>query len=359
MQRSRQREFRLRWCVLLSALLHILGGVALHLILTPAGGPHLPREHPTFRVFLSHTDQVGESLQAEVSPEIPYPGQRSDGFKAYDLPESEADVGAQEARVFDQAMVQHGEPPKPPDPRPPTAMAPQSIPPISPARPPVTERRQDTNPKRVPASQPKVHPPVDKRPEAQQFAGRPESAVDKLAEFPDQDHERDSSAGQAPRPPGHGQGPRFGRVPLLSSDELDKYAKLPVSEPTRSSRPLSGVDTVISLNTKDVRYLAYFAHIKERIERAWSYPSEAVAKQLHGQLLLFFVFFVLQHSGHVKRVELLRSSGSHLLDRGAWDAVINASPFDPFPSQIAQEELHIRARFSYVLEPDQRQTTVQ
>jgi hypothetical protein len=37
-------------------------------------------------------------------------------------------------------------------------------------------------------------------------------------------------------------------------------------------------------------------------------------------------------------------------DKEAWEAVLNASPFDPFPPQIQQEELHIRARFTYVLE---------
>jgi periplasmic protein TonB len=77
---------------------------------------------------------------------------------------------------------------------------------------------------------------------------------------------------------------------------------------------------------------------------------------MHGQLLLLFI---LQRSGQVKMVELLRSSGSKVLDKEAWEAVINASPFDPFPLQIPQEELHIRARFSYVLDTTQQQTTVQ
>jgi protein TonB len=68
---------------------------------------------------------------------------------------------------------------------------------------------------------------------------------------------------------------------------------------------------------------------------------------------------VLQRSGQLKRVELLRSSGSKVLDKEAWDAVTTAAPFDPFPPHIPQEELQIRARFSYVLEPAQQQTTVQ
>jgi outer membrane biosynthesis protein TonB len=40
-------------------------------------------------------------------------------------------------------------------------------------------------------------------------------------------------------------------------------------------------------------------------------------------------------------VELLRSCGSKVFDKDAWDAVINASPFDPFPPWIPSEELYI------------------
>ena len=81
-----------------------------------------------------------------------------------------------------------------------------------------------------------------------------------------------------------------------------------------------------------------------------------MAQRIHRQLLLLFI---LQRTGQVKRVELLRSSGSQVLDKEAWNAVIDTSPFAPFPAQIPQEELHIRARFSYVLDAAQQQMTVQ
>jgi protein TonB len=110
---------------------------------------------------------------------------------------------------------------------------------------------------------------------------------------------------------------------------------------------LRGIDTAISLNTTDVKYLAYFAHLKQKIERQWSYPAEAVAHGLQGQLVLLFV---LQRSGQVRRVELLRSAGAKVLDQTAWEAVLNASPFDPVPPQIPGEELRIHARFTYLLE---------
>ena len=134
---------------------------------------------------------------------------------------------------------------------------------------------------------------------------------------------------------------------MLSDEDLLKYAQVPFPKGPGMSRPLSGVDTALSLNTTDVNYMSYFAHLKQKIDRVWRYPAEAVSEGLHGQLLLLFV---LQRSGQVSRVELLRSSGSKVLDKQAWEAVLNASPFEPFPPHIQREELHIRARFTYVLE---------
>jgi TonB family protein len=72
-----------------------------------------------------------------------------------------------------------------------------------------------------------------------------------------------------------------------------------------------------------------------------------------AQLLLLFV---LRRSGQVSRVELVRSSGSKVLDKEAWEAVLNPSPLDPFPPQIPEDESHIRARFTYVLEAASQRT---
>jgi periplasmic protein TonB len=111
----------------------------------------------------------------------------------------------------------------------------------------------------------------------------------------------------------------------------------------------------VSLDTKELKYLSYFAHIKRRIERVWTYPPDAVSNSLQGQLHLKFV---LRRSGQVKVVELLRSSGYKVLDKEAWDAVVNAGPFESFPPTIPDEELHITARFTYVLDETVQRTRV-
>jgi periplasmic protein TonB len=135
--------------------------------------------------------------------------------------------------------------------------------------------------------------------------------------------------------------PQLGRVPLLSGEDLEKYAQVRTSDQQSSS------NGAVSLDTKELKYLSYFAHIKRRIERAWGYPPEAISKGLQGQLHLKFV---VRNDGQVKIVELLRSSGYKVLDKEAWDAVASAGPFEAFPTTIPDDELHITARFTYVLD---------
>jgi protein TonB len=135
--------------------------------------------------------------------------------------------------------------------------------------------------------------------------------------------------------------PRLGRVPLLSGEDLEKYAQVRNSDQQTSS------GGAVSLDTKELKYLSYFAHIKRRIERVWTYPQDAIANGVQGQLHLKFV---LRRDGQVKTVELLRSSGYKVLDKEAWDAVVNAGPFESFPPTIPDDELHITARFTYALD---------
>jgi protein TonB len=139
----------------------------------------------------------------------------------------------------------------------------------------------------------------------------------------------------------------LGRIPLLSGDDLEKYAQ------ARSGDQRASAGDSVSLDTKEVKYMSYFAHIKRRIERVWTYPSDAISSGIQGQLHLKFV---LARNGQVKSVELLRSSGFKVLDKEAWDAVVNGAPFGPFPPTIVDEELHITARFSYVLDEAMRRT---
>ena len=99
------------------------------------------------------------------------------------------------------------------------------------------------------------------------------------------------------------------------------------------------------LNAPEVQYISYFASIKRKIELVWQYPYEAAAAGIQGELTLDFV---IARSGAVNSIELVRSSGSKILDDEAIRSIRKAAPFDPIPAQYKIPSLQIRGRFVYV-----------
>ncbi len=99
------------------------------------------------------------------------------------------------------------------------------------------------------------------------------------------------------------------------------------------------------LNAPEVQYISYFASIKRKIELVWQYPYEAAAAGIQGELT---VDFVIARSGKVDSVELIRSSGSKILDDEAIRSIRVAAPFDPIPAQYKIPSLQIRGRFVYI-----------
>jgi protein TonB len=99
------------------------------------------------------------------------------------------------------------------------------------------------------------------------------------------------------------------------------------------------------LNAPEVQYISYFASIKRKIELVWQYPYEAAAAGIQGELSLDFV---IARSGNVDSIELVRSSGSKILDDEAIRSIRKAAPFDPIPAQYKIPSLQIRGRFVYV-----------
>jgi len=99
------------------------------------------------------------------------------------------------------------------------------------------------------------------------------------------------------------------------------------------------------LNAPEIQYISYFASIKRKIELVWQYPYEAAVAGIQGELTLDFV---IERSGALKSVDLVRSSGSKILDDEAIRSLRVAAPFDPIPADYKIEKLEIRGRFVYV-----------
>jgi periplasmic protein TonB len=365
-RRSYTRQSRTGRFLLLSLMLHLLAVVALNIPLIPWEEWRPEQKEQTrdpIRVSFVRPENTEEPEKPEVFAETSSRAQTPEGPKAEVAKSTEIALPKEQhapAEPSPPSTPQVREEARPQAAQPPAEVTPE---PEAPAKRPAAQpRRQGT----AKATAPKPERPVKERPEPKRVAKAPEPAERKttrpppaeppepkrLARLPEPAERAPRPSPQEPAPstrpapeslfqPGQTALPRIGRIPLLSGEDLEKYAQV------RSSGQHSSSGEAVSLDTKELKYLSYFAHIKRRIERVWRYPPDAVANGSQGQLHLKFV---LRRNGQLKNVELLRSSGVKALDKEAWDAVVNAGPFESFPQTIPDDELHITARFTYVLD---------
>jgi len=101
----------------------------------------------------------------------------------------------------------------------------------------------------------------------------------------------------------------------------------------------------VSISTKELRYMGYFSHMREKIYLVWVYPQAA---QRSGQQGIVFLNFTIARSGKVTDANVSQSSGFRLLDDYAIKAVRQAG-FNPFPSHWPDDKLTIAASFHYRL----------
>lgn len=106
-----------------------------------------------------------------------------------------------------------------------------------------------------------------------------------------------------------------------------------------------GDEAVVSLNTKEFRFVDYFSEIKRRIELVWQYPEEAALGGESGEVT---IRFSLQKSGSLIDVTIVRSTGVKVLDDEALLAIKTAAPYPPFPEGINKKRLHIVGTFVYM-----------
>lgn len=349
--RAYVRQPRTGRFLLLSMLLHLLAVVALNLALLPREVLHPTQKQNPMRVSFVRPEIVEEPKQAEVVGEASSRAQTPEGPKAEVATETDTALPKESQAVPNPAPETRPQPPEEAQPsvsRPPDPVVPKSPPEAAPKRPAAVARRQE---RAKAATQAPAHPqptPVE-RAEPERVAKLP-GPGERTPSKPLLDGTppmRSSLEGASQ--PDTSQPQLFGRIPLLSGDDLEKYAQV------RTSDVRGSTGNAVSLDTKEIKYLSYFAQIKRKIEHMWTYPADAVANSIQGQL---YLKFVLNRSGEVKNVELLRSSGYKVLDKEAWDAVINAGPFGGFPPTIPDEELHITARFTYIIDEMGRGTKV-
>jgi periplasmic protein TonB len=344
--RSHTRQSRAGRFLLLSLMLHLLAVVALSLSLRASEElrPEQRERQNPIRVSFVRPENTEEPDKPEVFAETSSRAQTPEGPKADVAKDTHTAIPEPQqapAQPSPPSKPQVREEPRPQVAPPPIPVTPKPAPEVAAKRPPSPSPPRQETAKATPQSPPKRERKPAEPPEPKRMARLPEPAEGPPSRPSQEPTSQTRPTMESPLQPEHRSLPRLGRIPLLSGEDLEKYAQVRTSDQQGAS------GGAVSLDSKELKYLSYFAHIKRRIERAWSYPPDAISNGLQGQLHLKFV---LRSNGHVKAVELLRSSGYKVLDKEAWDAVVSAGPFEAFPPTIPDEELHITARFTYVLD---------
>jgi protein TonB len=92
----------------------------------------------------------------------------------------------------------------------------------------------------------------------------------------------------------------------------------------------------VNASTREYRYASYLEAWREKVERVGNlnYPDEARRRKLYGDLILHVS---VRADGSLEKVRVVRSSGFSVLDEAAVRIVKLASPYAPFPPEIARD----------------------
>ena len=206
-----------------------------------------------------------------------------------------------------------------------------------PAKPATQRPRQaPTRSARSPVIIAKRNSPEVKKSEPAKAVTAPQKAVDLMEE----QEARDEPAPARQPPP-----PREKVEENLSITERRLPTMQELLPPVTWSSPANSGDAAIALNTRDPQYITYFSSIKRNIEFVWEYPEPALRYGLQGKLLLQFTILA---TGELESAQIIRSSGSNLLDHEALRAMKAAAPFRPIPPWIDKRRLTITASFEYL-----------
>jgi protein TonB len=164
-------------------------------------------------------------------------------------------------------------------------------------------------------------------------------------EAANQGEQQENNKEKKPEPARDAAPPRENVVENLSERRLPTMQELLPPTTWSSNGASNGRDAAIALNTRDPQYITYFNSIKRSIEIVWEYPEAALRYGLQGKLLLQFTIL---NNGELESMQIVRSSGSNLLDQEALRAMKAAAPFRPIPPWIDKKKLTIMASFEYL-----------
>lgn len=104
----------------------------------------------------------------------------------------------------------------------------------------------------------------------------------------------------------------------------------------------------VSASTQEYAYAAYLRQWVDRVERVGNlnYPDEARRRQLAGELV---ISVAIRRDGSVERADIIRSSGTPLLDDAALNIARLAEPYPPLPvTDENVDVLHVTRTWNFL-----------
>ena len=124
------------------------------------------------------------------------------------------------------------------------------------------------------------------------------------------------------------------REKLFDREVVEKFAK----------REEQKSENTLTFHNEEFKYRTYMERLREKIEGIWKYPPDAAMRGIYGDL---YIRFTIKKNGMLGDMELLRTSGHRSLDEAAQQALRDAQPFWPLPTEWGKDDLTITGHFVY------------
>lgn len=98
------------------------------------------------------------------------------------------------------------------------------------------------------------------------------------------------------------------------------------------------------LNTDDIQFGSFLRRFETAVYGVWRYPQEAALKGIEGVTPVKITF---NRNGEIKKIQLLESSGSRVLDDEVFRTLRLIGPMGNFPKNYDKDEFHLIAFFQY------------
>jgi periplasmic protein TonB len=138
----------------------------------------------------------------------------------------------------------------------------------------------------------------------------------------------------------------------VAQQAAEQQAALPSADQNLRLRGEARDELYVTADTRASRLAPYLNDWRQRVERIGTinYPSAAQRRGLSGNPV---IEVSLLRDGKLKSARVQRSSGHAEIDAAALDILRLASPFDPFPPELAREYQSLRFAYEWRFEGGQ------